>query len=147
MVLLMKMETKVILGNMLIFTFGQSWYLYLLVSIIRFVIFNFLWFLLLNNVLLPFSFSMQVGGRIERTSHISDIVKQTFNAWTFGGGGKNTMNKFNQMTCLWEYLQYLQLRKEYDEKKVGAIEQKLNLHKLLNMILCLKKVRSFFQLM
>jgi hypothetical protein len=47
---------------------------------------------------------MQVGGRIERISHISDIVKQSFNAWTFGGGGENTMNGFNQMKCLREYL-------------------------------------------
>jgi hypothetical protein len=80
MVLLMKMETKVVLGNMLVFSFGQ-WYLYSLVSIIRFAIFIYFWFLLLNNIL-PISFSMQVGGRIERTSHISVIVKQSLNAWT-----------------------------------------------------------------
>jgi len=41
MALLMKMETKVVLGNMQVFAFGQ-WYLYLHVSIIRFVIFCFL---------------------------------------------------------------------------------------------------------
>jgi hypothetical protein len=66
---------------------------------------------------------MQVDGGIERTSHISDIVKQSLNAWTSGAGGKNTMNRFSQMKCLQEhlqYLQYLQLKKEYDEKKVGV---------------------------
>jgi len=61
---------------------------------------------------------MQVDGGIERTNHISDIVKQSFNAWTSGVGGKNIMNRFNQMKCLLEYVQYLQLKKEYDEKKV-----------------------------
>jgi hypothetical protein len=99
MALLMTMETKVSLGNMLVFTFDQ-WYPHPPISIIRFAIFCFLWFLLLHNVFLPFSFSMQVGGGIERTSHISDIVKQSLNAWTSRGGGDNTMNKFNQMKCL-----------------------------------------------
>jgi hypothetical protein len=55
MALLMKMETKASLGNMLVSTFGQ-WYLYSLVSIIRFAIFYFLWFLLLDDVFLPFFF-------------------------------------------------------------------------------------------
>jgi hypothetical protein len=65
---------------------------------------------------------MQVGGGIEKTSHISDIGKQSINAWTSRGGGDNTMKKFNQMKCLWEYLQYLQLKKEYDDKKVGVVK-------------------------
>jgi phosphoribosylformimino-5-aminoimidazole carboxamide ribonucleotide (ProFAR) isomerase len=47
---------------------------------------------------------MQVGGGVKRASHINDIVKQSLNAWTFGGNGENTMNKFNQMKCLREYL-------------------------------------------
>jgi hypothetical protein len=76
MALLMKMETKAALGNMLIFAFGQQ-YLYLPVSIIRFTIFCFLWFLLLDNIFLPFSFSMLIGGGIKKTRHISDIVKQS----------------------------------------------------------------------
>jgi hypothetical protein len=63
---------------------------------------------------------MLISGGIKRTRHISDIVKQSLNAWTSGRGGKNTMNKFNKMKCLREYLQYLQLKKEYDEKKVGV---------------------------
>jgi phosphotransferase system IIB component len=38
------------------------------------------------------------------------------------GGGDNITNKFNKMKCLQEYLQHLQLRKEYDEKKVGVAQ-------------------------
>lgn len=57
MALFMKMETKVALGNMLVFAFGQ-WYFHPPISIIRFVIFCFLWFLLLDNAFLPFLFSM-----------------------------------------------------------------------------------------
>ncbi len=119
MVFLMKMEIEVALGNMLVFTFGQL-YLYPPLSIIRIAIFCFLWFLLLDIFFLLFSFSMQVDGGIERTNHISDIVKQSLNAWTSRAGGKNIMNRFNRMKCLQEYMQYLQLKKEYDEKKIGV---------------------------
>jgi hypothetical protein len=53
MALLMKMEIKAALGSMLVSAFDQ-WYFYPILSIIRFVIFCFLWFLLLDNVFYPF---------------------------------------------------------------------------------------------
>jgi hypothetical protein len=42
------------------------------------------------------------------------------NAWTFRGGGKNTMQRFIEMKCLRKYLQYLQHKKEYDANKANA---------------------------
>jgi hypothetical protein len=42
----------------------------------------------------------QVGGRIERTIQISNVVKQSLNAWTSRGGGGNTMQRFIEMKCL-----------------------------------------------
>jgi hypothetical protein len=62
----------------------------------------------------------QVGGGIERTTQISNVVKQSLNAWTFGGGGENTMQRFIEIKCLQEYLQYLQQKKEYDANKVNV---------------------------
>jgi len=44
------------------------------------------------------------------------------NAWTSGGVGENTMNRFTEMRCLQDYLQYLRLKKQYEELKEGALE-------------------------
>jgi hypothetical protein len=44
------------------------------------------------------------------------------NAWTSRGGGVNTMQRFIEMKCLQEYLQYLYKKKEDDANKVDAIE-------------------------
>jgi hypothetical protein len=40
--------------------------------------------------------------------------------WMFRGGGKNTMQRFIEMKCFQEYLQYLQQKKEYDVDKTNA---------------------------
>jgi hypothetical protein len=64
MALLMKMETKASLGNMLVSAFGQ-WYLYSLVNIIRFAIFIYFWFLLLDNFFLPFFFPCKLVERLK----------------------------------------------------------------------------------
>jgi hypothetical protein len=107
MALLMKLEIDGILGNLLVSTFG-SWYLYPLVSTLQLLYLFYLSFALVSFIsylLLPIP---QVGGRIERTTQISDVVKQSLNAWTSKGGGKNTMQRFIEMKCLQEYLQYLQ---------------------------------------
>jgi hypothetical protein len=45
----------------------------------------------------------QVGGAIEKTTQISNVVKQSLNAWTSKGGGKNIMQRFIEMKCLQEY--------------------------------------------
>ncbi|KAH9556486.1 hypothetical protein CY35_07G030600 [Sphagnum magellanicum] len=90
--LLMKMEIEGTSGNTLVAAFGQ-WYLY-----------------------------PPANGGIERTNKILEIVKQSLNAWTSGGGGENTMNHFTEMRCLRDYLQYLRLKKQYKELKEGALE-------------------------
>jgi hypothetical protein len=61
-----------------------------------------------------------VGGEIEKITQISDVIKQSLNAWTSRGAGKNTMQRFIEMKCLREYLQYLQQKKEYDANKANV---------------------------
>jgi hypothetical protein len=97
-VLLMKLKTDGILGNLLVSTFGR-WYFYPPMSTLQLLyLFGLLFALVLFiSYLLPIP---QVGGGIERTIQISDVVKQSPNAWTSRGGGGNTMQRFIEMKCL-----------------------------------------------
>ncbi len=77
-------------------------------------VFFFQWFLL---VLI----CSYIGGGIERTDQIFEVVKQSLYAWKSEQGGDSTMLHFVEMKFLRKYLQYLRL-KEYDVKKLEAME-------------------------
>ncbi len=117
-VLLIKLKTDGILGNLLVSTFGR-WYFYPPMSTLQLLYLFGLSFVLVLFIsyLLPIP---QVGERIKRTIQILDVVKQSPNAWTYRGGGGNTMQRFIEMKCLRKYLQHLQHKKEYDVNKVNV---------------------------
>jgi hypothetical protein len=77
--------------------------------------------------------------RIEKRTHILDVIKQSLNSWTSRGGGKNTMQRFIEMKCLQEYLQYLQQIKEYDANKANATKS-FNKKKIKCVLHELKKI-------
>jgi hypothetical protein len=89
-VLLMKLKTDGILGNLLVSTFGW-WYLYPPLSTLQLLYLFGLSFalVLFISYLLPIP---DVGGGIERTIQISDVFKQSPYAWTSRGGWKKPIN-------------------------------------------------------